>query len=62
MLVVENITKDFPTRGAPLPVARWISQGAQAGRPSSLRLRIDAEGQVCVAGSVIRLGEGVLRL
>ena len=57
-----NLGGWYLARGAPLPVARWISQGAQAGRPSSLRLRIDAEGQVCVAGSVIRLGEGVLRL
>lgn len=42
----------------PLPINRTISQGAQAGRPSTLWLRIDVERNVFVAGEVIELGRG----
>lgn len=43
---------------APLPLSLEISQGEQVGRPSTLRLRIDAQRQVFVAGEVLELGRG----
>jgi len=45
-----------------LPLSRTISQGGQAGRPSTLQLRIDSEGGVFVAGDVIELGRGYVEL
>jgi trans-2,3-dihydro-3-hydroxyanthranilate isomerase len=39
-----------------------VSQGAHVSRPSLLRLRIDDEGVVSVAGRVVRVGEGTLHL
>jgi trans-2,3-dihydro-3-hydroxyanthranilate isomerase len=41
-----------------LPLERDISQGEHAGRPSSLRLRIDADRRVFVSGEVLDLGSG----
>lgn len=43
---------------AALPLALTIDQGDMTGRPSTLRLRIDEEGNVFVAGEVIELGRG----
>jgi len=57
-----NLGGWFLAQGAPLPLSRWIAQGARAGRPSRLRLRIDEGGQVFVAGSVAELGRGEIRL
>ena len=48
--------------GVRLPLALTIAQGEMAGRPSALRLRIDAGRQVFVAGEVIELGRGVVEL
>jgi len=48
--------------GASLPLSLTIAQGEMAGRPSALRLRIDAERRVFVAGEVIELGRGVVEL
>jgi len=48
--------------GRTLPCEFEISQGEYTGRPSSLRLRIDAEGQVLVSGDVIELGRGTINL
>jgi PhzF family phenazine biosynthesis protein len=45
---------------SPLPLSVDISQGAQVGRPSTLRLRIDEARQVFVAGEVIEIGRGTL--
>ncbi len=45
-----------------LPMTRTISQGEMAGRSSTLRLRIDAERNVFVAGEVIELGCGYVEL
>jgi len=39
-----------------------ISQGEYAGRPSSLRLRVDAERQIFVSGEVIEIARGTLSL
>ena len=48
--------------GRTLPCEFEISQGEYTGRPSSLRLRVDAESQVLVSGDVIELGRGTLNL
>ena len=49
-------------QGAELPLTLAIAQGEMAGRPSLLRLRIDAARNVFVAGEVIELGRGVVEL
>ena len=48
--------------GRTLPCEFEISQGEYTGRPSSLRLHVDAERQVLVSGDVIELGRGALNL
>ena len=48
--------------GRTLPCEFEISQGEYTGRPSSLRLRVDAERQVLVSGDVIELGRGTINL
>jgi trans-2,3-dihydro-3-hydroxyanthranilate isomerase len=48
--------------GRALPCEFEISQGEYTGRPSSLRLRVDAERQVLVSGEVIELGRGTINL
>ena len=48
--------------GRTLPCEFEISQGEYTGRTSSLRLRVDAEGQVLVSGDVIELGRGIINL
>jgi PhzF family phenazine biosynthesis protein len=48
--------------GRTLPCEFEISQGEYTGRPSSLRLRVDAEWQVLVSGDVIELGRGTINL
>lgn len=45
-----------------LPLSRTISQGEHTGRPSTLRLRIDEDRNVFVAGEVIELGCGYVEL
>jgi trans-2,3-dihydro-3-hydroxyanthranilate isomerase len=47
---------------APVPARRVIAQGAQANRPSSLVLEVDAERNIFVTGEVVELGRGTLRL
>ena len=39
-----------------------IAQGEHIGRPSSLRLRVDAERRILVSGEVLELGRGSLNL
>ena len=46
----------------PLPLRVQISQGEFVARPSSLYLDIDAERRIRVAGDVIELGGGTVRL
>lgn len=53
-----NLGGWYLARRAGLPLTRIISQGAQAARPSILRLRIDGEGRVYVAGDVVDIGAG----
>jgi trans-2,3-dihydro-3-hydroxyanthranilate isomerase len=53
-----NLGGWYLARQAALPLHRSISQGAQAGRPSTLQLRIDGDRQVFVAGEVVELGRG----
>ncbi len=57
-----NLGGWFLAQGAKTPMVRWISQGTQAGRPSSLRLRIDETRRVFVAGAVVELGRGEVSL
>jgi trans-2,3-dihydro-3-hydroxyanthranilate isomerase len=45
-----------------LPMTKHIAQGEMAGRPSSLRLRIDADKNIFVGGEVIELGQGTIDL
>ncbi len=48
--------------GRTLPCEFEIAQGEYTGRPSSLRLRVDAERQISVSGEVIELGRGTVTL
>lgn len=48
--------------GRTLPCEFEISQGEYTGRPSSLRLRVDADRQIYVSGEVIELGRGTINL
>jgi predicted PhzF superfamily epimerase YddE/YHI9 len=48
--------------GRTLPCEFEISQGEYAGRPSALRLRVDAVRQIFVSGDVIELGRGTINL
>jgi predicted PhzF superfamily epimerase YddE/YHI9 len=48
--------------GRTLPCEFEISQGEYIGRPSSLRLRVDAERRILVSGDVIELGRGTINL
>ena len=53
-----NLGGWYLAQRASLPLHRSISQGEQAGRPSTLQLRIDRECRVFVAGEVVELGRG----
>lgn len=55
-----NLGGWYLAQGAPLPLSVTISQGESTGRPSTLGLRIDASGQVFVAGEVVELGRGYI--
>jgi trans-2,3-dihydro-3-hydroxyanthranilate isomerase len=46
----------------PLPCEFNISQGEYTGRPSALRLQVDAARRVRVSGDVIELGRGAVSL
>jgi predicted PhzF superfamily epimerase YddE/YHI9 len=48
--------------GAALPMSRTLSQGAQTGRPSRLKLEIGAAREILVGGEVIELGRGYVDL
>ncbi len=48
--------------GRPLPCEFEIAQGEYTGRPSSLRLRVDAQQGIFVSGEVIELGRGTITL
>jgi predicted PhzF superfamily epimerase YddE/YHI9 len=43
-------------------IVNVFTQGAQAGRPSTLQLRIDGDRRVFVAGEVVELGRGYVEL
>ena len=57
-----NLGGWYLSQQATVPLARVISQGEHAGRPSTLRLRIDDDRNVFVAGEVIELGSGYVEL
>ena len=46
----------------PLPCELEIAQGEYTGRPSALRLRVEAGGAIQVSGEVIELGRGTISL
>ncbi|WP_144638894.1 PhzF family phenazine biosynthesis protein [Bordetella genomosp. 13] len=46
------------TRGHPLPARLVVSQGEQAGRPSTLYLDVTEDRKIRVGGRVIALGKG----
>jgi trans-2,3-dihydro-3-hydroxyanthranilate isomerase len=48
--------------GRALPCEFEIAQGEYTGRPSSLRLRVDAQQAIFVSGEVIELGRGTITL
>ncbi|BEV15948.1 PhzF family phenazine biosynthesis protein [Herbaspirillum sp. DW155] len=48
--------------GHALPTQYAIDQGAAVGRPSRLRLKVDAEGAIQVGGRVIEIGRGTLTI
>ncbi len=47
-------------RGRPLPLSATLRQGVEVGRPSSLRLRVEADGAIYVSGAVAELGRGTV--
>ena len=57
-----NLGGWYLAQQATVPLTRVISQGEHAGRPSTLRLRIDEAGQVFVAGAILELGRGEVDL
>jgi trans-2,3-dihydro-3-hydroxyanthranilate isomerase len=48
--------------GAPRPARLVVDQGRAVGRPSRLELTVTAEGAILVAGQVVELGRGSLRI
>jgi trans-2,3-dihydro-3-hydroxyanthranilate isomerase len=48
--------------GRTLPCEFDIAQGEYTGRPSALRLRVDAGREIFVGGDVMELGRGTLKL
>jgi len=46
--------------GKPLPIAATLHQGIAVHRPSRLRLQVDTDGSIYVAGGVIELGRGTV--
>ncbi len=57
-----NLGGWYLARATALPLARTISQGEMAGRPSTLYLRVDEHRGVYVAGDVLELGRGYVEL
>ena len=57
-----NLGGWFLALGRILPCGFEISQGEYVGRPSTLRLHVDAARRVLVSGDVIELGRGVITL
>jgi trans-2,3-dihydro-3-hydroxyanthranilate isomerase len=48
--------------GTPRPLHLEVDQGRAVGRPSRLELTVTAEGAILVAGQVVELGRGTLRI
>lgn len=49
-------------RCKPLPMEAALRQGDAVGRPSRLRLRVEADGGIYVTGEVVELGRGTVEL
>lgn len=50
------------TAGTPRPLQVTVDQGRAVGRPSRLDLTVTAEGAILVAGEVVELGRGAMRI
>jgi len=57
-----NLGGWFLDKGAGLPIGRVVTQGAQVGRPSRLLLEVDRDRRIHVAGDVVELGRGTIRI
>jgi trans-2,3-dihydro-3-hydroxyanthranilate isomerase len=57
-----NLGGWYLANSLPLPLVKIISQGELAGRSSTLRLRIDTESNIFVAGEVVELGGGYIEM
>jgi PhzF family phenazine biosynthesis protein len=57
-----NLGGWYVAQGTPLSLARRVLQGEAVGRRNVLGLRVDAAGRIFVAGNVIELGAGEIRL
>ncbi|HTE42352.1 MAG TPA: PhzF family phenazine biosynthesis protein [Steroidobacteraceae bacterium] len=57
-----NLGGWYLANDASLPFNKIISQGEYVGRPSTLKLRIDAQRNIFVAGEVVEIGRGYIEL
>jgi PhzF family phenazine biosynthesis protein len=57
-----NLGGWYLATGHTLPCEFEIAQGEHIGRPSSLRLRVDAERRILVSGEVLEIGRGTLNI
>ena len=57
-----NLGGWYLSTGAAGPRRMVVSQGEQLSRPSRLQLELDAEGRIYVAGRVVELGAGSIKL
>jgi trans-2,3-dihydro-3-hydroxyanthranilate isomerase len=57
-----NLGGWYLANNATTPITKIISQGEFVGRPSTLKLRIDAARTIFVAGEVVELGCGTINL
>lgn len=57
-----NLGGWFVARGHQLPIQMVLRQGDAVKRPSRLELNVDADKRIFVAGTVVELGTGELRI
>ena len=57
-----NLGGWYLAMGRTLPCEFDLSQGEYTGRPSQLRLQVDAERRIFVSGEVIEIGRGTINL
>ena len=57
-----HVVRALTGAGDRVGLERVVAQGAQVGRPSRLLLDVDGAGSVFVAGQVVKLGGGTIRV